>query len=462
MIACMKRLLALGYIFPLCLLPAIHGCSSDDDDDDNSGKCDPVAQTGCKDGKVCENVQGAEPACYAPVSIAGKVFDTTSNAGVEGARVVARDANEVAVSGVATTGKDGTYELRVPTTRDKDGKPIKIDYTLRADAAGYVTFPKAPRPALPIDVSTATGEPPRVQNSATDVGLIPLENSSGLGSISGTIKADNPGGTLVVAGGVSATADRNGDYKIFNVPAGSHMVSGYLAGINLGPANADVKAGENAGGVDLEKIGDASATVTGKVEIVAGTGDTSVILVVDDTFVPSVARGEAPPGLRVGGITGDFSIPNVPDGKYAVLAAFENDGLVRDPDPGIAGTDIVKITVAGGNVDIAQGFKVTTAIAITSPTDGEKISGNPTFVFAKVPSAETYDVQVFDVLGKEVWKKPGFVGPKGGSTVSVPFDGNAASTFKAGIFYQYRVTSFDKGGEPNSQSEDLKGLFLYQ
>jgi hypothetical protein len=37
----------------------------------------------------------------------------------------------------------------------------------------------------------------------------------------------------------------------------------------------------------------------------------------------------------------------VPDGKYVALAAFENDGLVRDPDTSIGGTQIVHLTVSG-------------------------------------------------------------------------------------------------------------------
>src|SRR6185436_16665696 len=101
--------------------------------------------------------------------------------------------------------------------------------------------------------------------------------------------------------------------------------------------------------VNLKDTGKATATVSGQIDIVAGGmgTTTSIILAVDETFDPNAARGEAPPGLRVAPVSGAFSIPNVPDGNYVVLAAFENDFLTRDPDVSIGGTSIVHITVAG-------------------------------------------------------------------------------------------------------------------
>lgn len=153
----------------------------------------------------------------------------------------------------------------------------------------------------------------------------------------------------MVAGGVTGTAGTDGAYTVFNVPAGSVGVSGYLAGVNLKPATAEVKAGATTSDVNLDVLGTATTTVSGKVEIVnPGQGkNTSVILVVEETFVANAARGEAPPGLRAANVSGDWSIPNVPDGKYVVLGAFENDFLVRDPDTSIGGTEIEHITVPG-------------------------------------------------------------------------------------------------------------------
>ena len=313
--------------------------------------------------------------------------------------------------------------------------------------------------ALPIDIATATGDPPVVQSSATDIGLIPLENATGLGQVSGTVLAENPGGTLVVAGGSTGTADTAGGYTVFNVPTGSVSVMGFLSGVNLVPATADVKAGENTPGVDLAEAGAATATVSGTVQLVnPGDGKaTSVILVVEDTFVVNAARGEAPPGLRAANVTGAWSIPGVPDGKYVVLAAFENDFLVRDPDTSIGGTDIQHITVAGANVSV-PGFKITGALAVFSPDGGQEVSGTPTFSWEDDTSEDTYTLEVFDALGNQTWKQEGILGPKGNNPAESPYAGPA---LMAGMYYQFRATSI-KDGVAISRTEDLKGLFLYK
>jgi hypothetical protein len=49
------------------------------------------------------------------VVVRGQVFDLSDSAPVPGARVVARDANQVAVSDVAISDAAGNYELAVPT-----------------------------------------------------------------------------------------------------------------------------------------------------------------------------------------------------------------------------------------------------------------------------------------------------------------------------------------------------------
>lgn len=444
----------------LALTPIFVSCGDDDDEKkkEEPATCDVAAQTGCEDGQVCETVAGAEPKCFAPVSVKGKVFDTTTQAGIEGAHVVARDANEGAVSGIAVSAKDGTYELRVPSPRDADGKPVKTEYTLRADAMGYLTFPKAPRVALPVDIATATGDPWVVQSSATDIGLIPLPSTANLGSVSGKVLAENPGGTLVVAGGLTGTAGTDGAYTVFNVPAGTVGVSGYLAGVNLKPATAEVKAGATTSDVNLDVLGKASTTVSGKVEIVnPGQGkNTSVILVVEETFVANAARGEAPPGLRAANVSGDWSIPNVPDGKYVVLGAFENDFLVRDPDTSIGGTEIQHITVPGTST--VSSFKITGALAVIAPDGGKEVSGMPTFVWEDDSSEDSYTVQVYDAFGTEVWKQEGIVGPKGSKPAELAY---AGPPMKSGLYYQFRATSI-KDGVPISRTEDLKGVFLYK
>src|SRR5215467_4747539 len=92
--------------FGLAALVAAAGCGS------SNGPCDPVAQSGCDDGKVCEEVTGSTtPACFAPVELRGRVLDLASSAGVVGARLVAVDVNGAAASGVAISASDGSYRL---------------------------------------------------------------------------------------------------------------------------------------------------------------------------------------------------------------------------------------------------------------------------------------------------------------------------------------------------------------
>jgi hypothetical protein len=56
------------------------GCS-----DDSSNDCDPIAQTGCDENQVCEEVVDGGTACFAPVVLRGNVFDQADQSGIEGA-----------------------------------------------------------------------------------------------------------------------------------------------------------------------------------------------------------------------------------------------------------------------------------------------------------------------------------------------------------------------------------------
>ncbi len=423
--------------------------------------CSVENQTGCEAGLACEETQGSNTACYTPISVAGRVFDLQTGAGIENAHVVARDVNNASKSGVAVTDAEGHYSLPVPSPRDPDGKPLPNEIMLRADAQGYLTFPLPPRVALPFDVSTATGDPPVLSSSVTDIGLIDLPNPATLGAVAGKVLADTPRGTLVVAGGATGVADTDGAYTVFNVPAGSVTVNGYKVGLQLDSATAEVKAGETTLDVDLAWLRAATATVSGQVQIVnPGAGKaTSVILVVEDTFIENTASGQAPPGLRVGDVTGAFSIPAVPDGNYVVLAAFENDFLIRDPDQSIGGTSLVRVSVKGVNVTLSEGFKVTGALDVVSPDKEEVVSGTPSFVWVDDSSEDHYEIAVFDAFGHLVWEKDDVPSVSGSKNVTVEYGGPA---LESGMLYQFRATSIKGGGSAISRTEDLRGVFLYQ
>jgi hypothetical protein len=489
----LRRLVSL---LLLVLVPVIASACGDDDKKEE-GDCKVGDNTTCDDGMVCQAVKDATPkcfcsidstkgcdaaknlyceqtadgnnACHAPLWVKGTVFDLETKGPIQGARVVARDANNAAESGVAITNAAGEYELRVAAKRNADGT-VATDVaaiTLRADASGYLTFPTPPRAALPVELKTATGDPLTIKTTTTDIGMIPLANTTGLGTITGKVDASTPRGTLVVAGGsvnqgggVTGFADYDGSYAVFNVPAGTVAVRGYKAGLQLAPESAVVTAGQTTENVDLHAVDKALTTIEGKVEIVnRGSGQlTSVILVVDETFNPTAIHGEAPPGLRAPDVEGAFKILDVPDGNYVVLAAFENDFLVRDPDTSIGGTSIVHITVPADSV-LSQSFKVTGSLDDVSPDAEEPVSGTPIFKWADDSSEDHYEVVLFDALGTKIWENLAVPGVSGSKIVEAPYGGTA---LEPGMIYQFRATSIGKGGTPISRTEDLRGTFLYQ
>ncbi|MCC6874152.1 MAG: hypothetical protein IT378_07570 [Sandaracinaceae bacterium] len=431
--------------------------------------CTLGSAEGCTDGLVCEAFPGGEARCTQPVYLEGLVFDALDTSAIEGARIVARDANGGARSPVAFSDAAGLYSLRVAIARDAEGRPEAEAVTLRADAADYASFPQPPREALPIDLGAATLDEARgrwvIDNAATDVALLPLEGPSG-STIEGVVMHADAGGVLVVAeqGGVAVSTsitDTDGTFVLYNVPAGSTLVAGYRAGLAVTPQTVDaVPAGVQ--GVALSATDSGLATVTGRVTIVNAPGGltTSVILVVASTFDDAVARGEAPAGLRVAGVTGDFSIANVPPGRYAVLAAFENDQLVRDPDLNIAGTQIVFVDVAGADVPIATDFKITEALAVIGPgANGlEVVTSAPTLRWAQDSSEEGYELRVYDAFGTVVHENTNIPEPGGSAPVEYSL---SAVSLQPGMIYQFRAWSFARGSRL-SATEDLRGVFQYQ
>ncbi|HWP06994.1 MAG TPA: hypothetical protein VNN72_14675, partial [Polyangiaceae bacterium] len=223
-------------------------------------------------------------------------------------------------------------------------------------------------------------------------------------------------------------------------------------------------------GVELHEIADATTTVSGSVQLVNAPGGakTSVILVVEDTFDENAARGEAPRGLRspasgAPDVTGAFTITGVPAGKYVVLAAYENDDLVRDPDTNISGTDFVHLEVTAGETTttLSESFKVTEALAIVGPGKDtpEAVAEAPDLVWADDSSEDGYDLRVFDALGNEVWQSLGLPAVKGSANVTVKYEG----PLEPGMYYQFRASSWRQSGKgdpaPISTTEDLRGVF---
>lgn len=449
------------------------------------GDCDADAdETYCGEGTVCESTADGGHACWTPVSVQGQVFDSESEDAIEGAHVIALDDESSAISDVAISAPDGSYSLVVPVTRDAEGRPVDDLITLRASAADYQSFPGGIRTALPIDLSAATREADDdgetrgwgVASALTDIALIALpDDQTGRPHISGQIVSETrEAGVLVVAEaggeGISAVSDFSGAFTIFNVPSGSYEVRGYAADVQLTPESVTVEA-EHVVGVELVESDEALTTVTGSASIVnAGEGkQTSVVLVPVSTFDANFGRGEVPSGLRAPrngapDITGAWTIENVPAGDYIVLAAFENDLLVRDPDTTIGGTETLKITVppAGGSID-AGSFKITGALPTVSPgaAGPEAVTSAPMLIWGDDSSEDYYSVQVFNAFGELVWEDGMVPRVSGGETVSIQYGGPLDS----GMYYQFRALSLrDKQGGVTaiSATEDLKGVFYVE
>jgi hypothetical protein len=397
-----------------------------------------------------------------PVLVGGHVY-STSGAPVPGARVTALDVNDAPISGTVVTDADGSYRLDASAARNQSIK-------LRAAASGFAPFPSGIRRSLPVNLSGAVEQDGVLvfASPQTDVTLEPLPDPGGLGSLSGGVEGI---GALVVAEGpvvASTISDVSGAYVIFNLPPGTYEVRAYAAGWRWSPAQASVAADQLTAGVDLPVLGPAGGSVSGSVNIVNAPGGsrTSVVLVVASTFNDVTVRGDVPPGLRAPrygspSVNGGFTITGVPDGTYKVLAAFENDGLVRDPDTGISGTEIVEVTVAGGATTLPESFKITGALGVVSPGGSDQptpVAGTPTLVWEDDSSEDYYSVEVFDSFGNLLWSDPNVPGVSGSATVSVPYGG---PPLEPGRTYQFRALSWrDSGGGPRpiSGTEDLRGV----
>jgi hypothetical protein len=435
----------------------------------------------CPSEQVCEPVTGREqPMCFAPVQVQGQVVDIASGAAVSGAQVAALDPSGSPVGSVAVSDADGQYTLRVPSTRtDEKGAFEAIKLTLRSAASGYAVFPSGVRLSLPIDTagaaSEATGEPWVLSGELTRIGLAALpESERGRPSISGEVELQvGQRGVMVVAEvagqpGVSAIADSAGAFTLFNVAPGAVKIAAYSKGQSYTRSDLTLNAGQNASGVKLMLTGAAAAKATGTIQMVAGANGagTSVVLIVKSTFREALARGESPPGFRapetgVPNLTGAFEIAGVPEGEYLVLAAFENDGNVRDPDPSISGTQIQQLTVTGNTASALGGFKVTGAVELISPDALAGVDPVPTFAWKPYSSAKSFSLTVVDGFGVPVhqWNLLTADIPKGSTNVEAKYPAGAPA-LTPGRTYQWRATARDGVGNPISLTEDLRGLFV--
>jgi hypothetical protein len=423
----------------------------------------------CDNDKFCEEYidsgGSTQTACFAPTTLKGKITNAQTGAAVQGARVVPIDADSRAAAGpVGISDADGKYEVRIIAPRQSG---VTKQFTLRVSASGYQEFPSGVRVAIPIAVTFADAQGVATIMGPQDIALIPLAqpvNGSIAGAVSGTYKS----GVLVVACEMSAcgtvdgaawstVTDSNGDYVIFNVPDGTYDVHGYFVGYNYTPATGVAVAGGKKDGVNLSQAGGATAVLLGTLSYVAGADsarETTVVLRLPTTK-------EVPPGLQVKASNSvQYMMPGVPDGTYQVVASYPNDMLVKDPDPGQAGTTTPLVTFAGAPVDVGT-FKITDPVNIIEPDANMMVAGNPTFKWTAYPQTYQYKVEVFDSQGTPIWQPSNL----DGSMTMLPYAGPVA--LQPGFYYQWKITSFAQPTasnpvKPISSSEDLRGVWIAQ
>ena len=471
------RLLSSLILGSLSLVSLV-GCGNDDSLIPGD-ECEPYDYL-CPEGFVCAEMVTGGNRCFGELTLSGAVTSTSDGSAVEGAQVMVLNEEGIAVTDFTRTDAMGNYGLIVPAKRNADGSPAGT-YTVRAVAQEYQAFPSGARVAPPIALGDATLVEGKytIDSTLTHIGLIPL----GVGErsrMSGTIyDGYDDSGSLVVASGAngvfSGFSDKSRNWTIFNLPPGDYEFRAYA--VNMQTKSASVTVGRDPlSGLYLgyENTVGSTTTVTGSVQLVNAPGGalTSVMLVVADTFDPLAARGEAPPGLRspLSGspdVSGNFSISGVPNGRYVVLPAYENDDLVRDPNTDFVTIDVTG-TFAGGpkpppgtppppNADVT----VTAALPTISPgaEAPEPVTTKPKLVWGDDSVADYYDVRVFDAFGVEVWNSLMLPGLSGSATASVQY----AGPLERGMYYQFQVTSWrSPGGEdpaPIAATEDQRGVF---
>lgn len=447
-----------------CLLSEAAACDRADDQ--------------CAPGLACEATESGEDRCHTALYVQGQVFDSASLDAIEGAQIIAFNEEGSALSDVSVSDAAGTYRLQIPALRDAEGAPVQQFFTLRGSAADFQTFPGGLRTALPIDATTAVADAEDgglvIDTAQTDVALLQLpEDEQGFSSISGRVDIDGGlGGVLVVAEsdpdtGISGVSARDGAFTIFNVPPGEYQLRGYIAGTQVEPEPVTM-ADAAVEDVVLTESADGLKDVSGQIQIVAASGglQSSVVFVVASTFDETSVRGEVPAGLRAPRsgaptIDGAWTIEGVPAGDYYVLAGFENDELVRDPDEGIAGTELVRTTIEAGegSFEVTPSFKVTAALDTVSPgAEGpEGLSEPPTLTWGPASNAQSYNVVVFNAYGDIVWEANDIPPAGGSANLSVAYDG----PFEDGMYYQFRATAY-RADSAIATTEDLRGVFFKQ
>jgi hypothetical protein len=405
--------------------------------------------------------------------ITGKVTDLSSGATLSEATVILFDANANSPVNTTKTNSSGDYTFEV------DGG----NYFLKFYKQGYESVPPREMEPVPFEVMIGQTTTQSVQMSASSI--------TNAGYITGKVSAGSSGkaGVLVIAEGAnsaySAISDKDGNYTIFNVPAGSFEVKGLLAEYSSSVASTSVTANTATNNVNVTLTEDAAAEVSGTFKVISQTTIATPPTTMDIALVHPLTR-ETIPGLSQNvpySSSLSFSFSGVPDGTYIVRATFANDYIVIDPDY-ITKFGDYTVTISGGTADPGSvDIVATSAVILTSPTNAMNTTvpvsatTTPTFEWSAYPSTSDYVIEVTDAsTGNVIWG--GFTNTDGtitknitipSNTTSVAFDsdGTATDALEVGKVYRWRVYASKNNNQSGtwnliSASEDQQGLIIIE
>ncbi|MDH5598140.1 MAG: carboxypeptidase-like regulatory domain-containing protein, partial [Cyclobacteriaceae bacterium] len=222
-----------------------------------------IVFTGCKKDKNIPAPEGI---------LSGLVTDAGSATGIEGVTIIVFDAtNNLPVGSTVITDATGNYSVTLTPG----------NYYLKAYSQGYQEVP--PKGITPLSFSVVDG-----QTTDNPFSMFTSAVVNG-GFISGNV---GQGGVLVIANdgvnGYSTISDENGNYTIFNVPAGTYTVNGFSSGFNGAEVtNTSVTANTETPNVDIVMTAGATGSVSGQVTFLA-TGNIEVDVALIDVYTKEV------------------------------------------------------------------------------------------------------------------------------------------------------------------------------
>lgn len=394
-------------------------------------------------------------------TLSGAVTSSSAGTGLSDARIVVFDANTNAPVGITITSDvNGNYSSAIASG----------NYFVKVYRQGYNAIPVPGVSAIPFTVSTGattTNNYQMTTSSITNGGFITGKVTSGGLPMAGVMVVANDG-----TNGYSSISDLDGNYYIYNVPAGTYNMVGWIVGYNSDPSSVTVSS-------NTESPNTAVTLTSGATGSVSGTVTNLAIDAMDvDVSLTDPYTKETIPGLSTMTVGQNYSFSNLPNGTYLARATYKNDLRCMDPDWIIKNGEPF-VTVSGGPA--IRDFSITGAVTINSPTNEAtditpvQVSGStPTFTWTAYPSTSDYVIEVMNSNGDVIWGGFSSTGTKNftiaSNTTSVVYNYNSTATesLVSGQVYRWKIyaSMLDlqsaSGWRLISASEDQLGLFIVQ